>query len=192
MTGSETAEVAIQAAGHAGLTLRVVVEQEDFAAGLYLSDDDAEDDENQIVVARRGRDGRWTAGPSGGGKGSRAYNLGLRLAIGIGHGSGSSRTNGTAEIHSEVSGRVLEPRVARIEITFADRSRRPAKLQNGGYLWFQAESGHRLPWLGGLPRLPDRLQPTLVVAYDTEGKELQRQELGLHRRLPRRPRFGRL
>ncbi|MDQ2915498.1 MAG: hypothetical protein M3T56_19915 [Chloroflexota bacterium] len=193
--GYGTPQEAISAAGRSGLTLRVIVELKESAAGVYLSDDEAEDDENEVVIARRDRRG-WRAWPSRGGRGSREHNLRLGLAIGVGSGGGTSRTNGSAEIHSEVSGRVISPAVAKVEITFGDDSRQSAKIANRGYLWFHAESGHPLRgWFGkDLPEIPDRLQAVLVAAYDAEGTELQRQEMGLHRHLakpPRWPPFGR-
>lgn len=186
--GYGTPEEAIRAAGRRSLTLRVVVEHQEFAAGVYLSDDEAEDDEKEVVIARRDPGG-WRAWTSGGSRGSREHNLRLGLAIGVGAGSGTSRTDGSAEIHSEVSGRVISPAVAKVEITFADRSRDLAKIANSGYLWFRAETGHRLRgWFGkDLPEIPDRLQAVLVVAYDAEGTELQRQEMGLHRHRPKPP-----
>jgi hypothetical protein len=185
-----TPHEAISAAGRSGLTLRVIVELKEFAAGLYLSDDEAEDDETEVVFARRDRRG-WWASSRGGGRGSREHNLRLGLAIGVGGGGGASRTNGSAEIHSEISGRVISPAVAKIEITFGDGSRQLAEIANRGYLWFHAESGHPLRgWFGkDLPEIPDRLQAVLVAAYDAEGRELQRQEMGLHRHAPKHPRW---
>ncbi len=182
------AEDALRAAGRPGLTLRVTVEQEEYAAGLYLSNDQAEDDEDELVIAQRAPTGRWTAWTSGGGKGSRADRR--RFAIGVGSGGGVGRKNGSAEVHSHVGGRIINLAVARIEITFSDGSRRLARLANGGYLWFHAEGGYPLRRLRRwrLPEIPDRLQPVLVVAYDASGNELQWQELGLHRHLPRPPR----
>lgn len=175
------AEDALRASGRPGLTLRVTVEQEEYAAGLYLSNDQADDDEDELVTAQRGRTGRWMSWPRGGSKGSRADRR--RSAIGVSSGSGVGRANGSAEVHSYVGGRIIDPAVAIIEITFADGSRRLAKLANGGYLWFHAEGGYPLRRLRRwrLPEVPDRLQPTLVVAYDASGNELLRQELGLHR-----------